>query len=263
MQILNNLSPGTFDLHIHTTASDGTLPPAEIVALAKTTGLSTIAITDHDTLLGIKEASAAGVLHGITIIPGVELSTRYEGQAIDILGYNLDQCDDLEKTLLHFRNSRKNRAQAILDRLKEMDIHLTMSDILVFAEGGNIGRPHIGRALVHHGYVNDLRDAFDRYLADDRPAAVPKRTLHPKEAIQLIHQAGGQAVIAHPGLIRDDPLVHTLLQSHSFDGIEVWHRSHTSDDAGRYQALAKEFNLLVTGGSDFHAPPHQLGKMHP
>ncbi|SDW69444.1 hypothetical protein SAMN05444487_105151 [Marininema mesophilum] len=262
MSILNDLIPGTFDLHIHTTASDGTLTPSEVVTLAKQSGLTTIAITDHDTLLGLAEASDAGQKHGIRIIPGIELSSRYEGHAVDILGYNLYQCDELEVTLVHFRKSRENRAQAILDRLNELGVNLTMDQVLTFAEGGSIGRPHIGRALVQHGYVPDLRAAFDLYLADDRPAAVPKRTLHPEEAIQLIHQAGGQAVLAHPALIRNDAIVQTLLQTYPFDGIEIWHRSHTLDDAGRYRALAKQLDLLITGGSDFHAPPHQLGKFH-
>lgn len=248
-----------FDLHMHTTASDGGYRPADLVKKAAELGLEVIAITDHDTLEGIAEAQAAGRDLGLEVIAGVELSAKFEGKTVDILGYELQKMDELHALLSRMRKARENRAQIILEKFADIGMPLRMEDVLEFSKGGVIGRPHIARAIVKKGYVKDVQTVFDEYLADGKPCAVEKTVISPEEGITLIHNAGGKAVLAHPVLLGDDQLVERLLQF-DFDGIEVWHRSHTPEDVQRYKAMARKYNLLMTGGSDFHSDEHKLGQ---
>ncbi|MDQ0339009.1 putative metal-dependent phosphoesterase TrpH [Caldalkalibacillus uzonensis] len=260
MDLDNIIKQGHFDLHIHSTASDGVYTPEELVKKAAKSGLKTISITDHDTLAGIEEAKKAGKRYGVRVIPGVELSTKYKGKSIDILGYNVSTCGELTETLTKLREGRYERALRIIAQFNELGMPLTLDDVKKFSQDGVIGRPHIARAVVHKGYVSDYQEVFDHYLADGKPCAVNKVTLSPQQGIDLIHRAGGKAVLAHPVFIGNDELVRELLHLFNFDGIEVWHREHRTEDQRRYQNMAHEFKLVMTGGSDFHHDQHHLGQ---
>lgn len=247
------------DLHMHTTASDGEYRPADLVRLAREAGLTRIAITDHDTLDGIDEALEAGRQLGVEVIAGVELSTKFRGKSVDVLGYEIQKRNELHALLEEMRKRRENRAELILEQFGKLGMPLTMEEVKAFSGDGVIGRPHIAKAVVKKGYVPDFQTAFDEYLADGKPCAVDKKVLTPEEAIRLIRDAGGYAVLAHPVHLHDDGLVRELLGL-GFDGIEVWHREHGPDEVRRYRALAEEFGLGMTGGSDFHDDRHVLGR---
>lgn len=259
MNLIDIVKEGLFDLHMHTTASDGDYPPEKVVEMAGKEGLKTIAITDHDTLAAVDKAISAGKKLGIQVIPGVELSTKEGKTSVDILGYGLTESAELEQTLARMREGRENRAQRIVEKFTELGMPLSMDDVLKFAGGGVIARPHIAKAVVDKGYVSDVQTVFDEYLADGKPCALPKVVLSPQEGIDLIHEAGGKAVLAHPVHLHDDELVRKLLEKYDFDGIEVWHREQDEDANERYGKLAETFNLLATGGSDFHNDQHQIG----
>jgi len=248
------------DLHIHTTASDGVLTPGEVVRMALRRGLTRIAITDHDTVAGIAEAQAAAAGTGLEVIPGVELSSKYKGKTVDVLGYFLRDTNLLAKKLAELRALRENRAELILAKFAALGMDISMEDVLRFSQGGAIGRPHIARAAVEKGYAPDVQTVFDLYLADGMPCDVPKAEVTPGDAIEWIHRAGGKAVLAHPKLIGDDGLVTELLDRFPFDGLEVWHRKHAPEDAAVYRNIARERGLWQTGGSDFHDETHQMGE---
>ncbi|WP_274364311.1 PHP domain-containing protein [Paenibacillus thermotolerans] len=257
MTLLTELKP--FDLHLHTYASDGIYSPAEMVRKASEAGIKTIAITDHDTLAGIEEAQRTGEKFGVRVIPGVELSTKYDGKSVDILGYNVSANDTLNDVLIGLRDGREDRALRIIKKFTEIKMPITMDDIREFSQGGVIARPHIAKAIVKKGYISDYQSVFDNYLADGKPCAIEKVIISPQEGIDLIHQSGGIAVLAHPILTGDDDFIRELLSNFNFDGIEVWHRKQTKEDNERYKKMAKEFDLIMTGGSDFHNDEHQLG----
>lgn len=257
MHILNNLPLGTFDLHIHSTASDGVYSPSQIVKCAKSVGLTTIAITDHDTLSGIKEGVEAGRHYSVDVIPGVELSASFRHHTVDILGYNIKDCDTLDHALSVFRDHRKQRALKIIETFTKWNMPLTVEDVKQFSGDGVITRPHIAKAIVKKGYADNVQQVFDKYLADGKPAAIPKHTLTPKQAIDLIRRHGGQAVLAHPIFLQEEWLRDVL--EIGFDGIEIWHRAHQAHHVQKFLSYAKKYGLVVTGGSDFHSDEHQLG----
>lgn len=258
MRILNDLTLGTFDLHIHSTASDGVYSPAALVKKAKQAGLTTIALTDHDTLAGVEEAQRAGTESGVHVISGVEISTTYRGTNIDVLGYNIRHRQQLHDFLSIFRAYRKTRALKMIKKLAALNMPITLDEVLEFSRGDVIARPHIAKALVKKGYIDDYQQAFDDYLASGKPAAVEKKELPLVTAIDMIRQTGGQSVLAHPGYIKDKKCLLAILQT-GLDGIEVWHRNHTNNDTKRFLDVANDLHLLVTGGSDFHSDEHQLG----
>lgn len=255
---------GFADLHTHTTASDGLLPPAELVRQAKRAGLAAVAITDHDTVAGIAEALDEGERLGIMVVPGVEVSTVAAGTDIHILGY-YTKADDPEwlQRLESLRRLRERRNQLIVDKLAALGIPISMEDVLAAARSGNehgssdaeddssVGRPHIAKALIQKGIVATMKEAFDRYLAAGAAAYASVPRLHPFEAIEWIQAAGGTAVIAHPGLYGNDRLVEEIIR-HGAQGIEVYHSDHSEEDERRYARLADMYGLIVTGGSDFH-----------
>ncbi|AXI10105.1 PHP domain-containing protein [Oceanobacillus sp. 143] len=253
------IETGYFDLHMHTTASDGIYSPRDLVKKAHDAGLKTIAITDHDTLGGIDEAQQSGIKYGVNVIAGIELSTKYKGQSVDILGYNVSINNELTDILSQLRDGRVERALLIIKKFTELGMSITLEDVKQFSKGNVIARPHIAMAIVQKGYVADYQTVFDDYLADGKPCALDKLILSPKEGIDLIHRAGGKTVLAHPVLINDDNLVRELMQF-PFDGIEVWHRMQNADDNARYKLIANEYHLLMTGGSDFHNDEHFLGQ---
>ncbi|WP_373229908.1 PHP domain-containing protein [Cohnella sp.] len=245
------------DLHTHTTASDGMFRPEVNVKLAQDAGLSAIAITDHDTLSGIPEAIEAGKTYRIIVVPGVEISTAVEGKDIHILGYGISHDDQLlQSRLLSQRNIRHRRNDAILIRLAELGMTVSIEELehaagKAHTSGGSVGRPHIAQVLVDKGYAANIKDAFDRYLGEGKPANVSPPRITPLEAIGWIHEAGGKAIIAHPGIYNDDNLVLSLLDSGA-DGLEAFHSDHDAPSELRYEEWAMGRGKLVTGGSDFH-----------
>lgn len=239
------------DLHTHSTASDGTRSPTDVIAEAKRVGLAAIALTDHDTIDGVAEAATAAEAAGIRLIPGVELSAVEDGHETHILGLHLVNLADLNARLASVRDMRRDRAAEIVRRLNDIGVRITLESVMEQADGGAVGRPHVARAMVGQGWAVDHRDAFDRYLGTGRPGYVPKGSLPLAEAIGIIHAAGGLAVLAHPSGTgtrdRIEPMVALGL-----DGVEVRHPSHGGEDMARLGALVDFFGLVPSGGSDWH-----------
>lgn len=249
---------GRCDLHTHTFASDGMQTPSENVRIAKEKNLAAVAITDHDTVAGISEALDAGKHYGITVVPGVEISTRAGDRDIHVLGYFIDYENGLLlERLSSLRDTRNARNEAIIARLRELGIDITLDAVVrgigrELKPGESIGRPHIADELVRLGAAADMRDAFDKYLAEGAAAFVLPPRISPQEACGWIVEAKGKPVLAHPGIYGDDALVHSLLESGKFAGVEAYHSDHSHEDAARYLEMARKFGLIVTGGSDFH-----------
>jgi hypothetical protein len=245
---------GYVDLHLHTTHSDGVHSPEEVVAFARQARLSAIAITDHDTLDGLPAGAAAAEAAAIEFIPGVELSASDHHADVHILGYYMDpDTPGLAAELCVLREGRLARAERILDLLARLGAPLYLHRVVTIADGAPVGRPHIGAALIEAGHVGTMDEAFDRYIGYHAPAYVPKRTLDPAGAIDLVKRAGGVPVLAHPGSLRRDDLIPGLV-AHGLAGIEVWHPKHDAQRVRNYMAAAETYGLLVTGGSDFHGP---------
>ncbi len=240
------------DLHTHTTASDGQLTPTALVALAQKFNLAALGITDHDTTEGVREAQqvAGNTLH---IVPGVELSAEDASGDVHMLGYFLDiDNPDFQNELEAFRVGRYYRAQTMVEKLAALGMPLEWSRVEAIAAGGAIGRPHIARALYEVGYVTSIKEAFDRYIANNGPAYVSRKRLSPEEAVELIHSAGGAAVLAHPVFVADYRAMVTRLLPAGLDGLEVFYPKHSPKLEGELRALARRYNLVMTGGSDFH-----------
>ncbi len=242
---------GFVDLHAHSTASDGSRAPADVVAAAKRAGLSAIALTDHDTVAGIDEATHAGLSLGVRVVPGVELSAVEGDIETHILGLHISDTREMEATLVALRDMRRTRAERIVQRLNELGVRIEVAAVLEQAAGGAIGRPHVARAMIAEGWAVDFRDAFDRYLGNGRPAYVPKERLAVVDAIGLIHRAGGLAVLAHPAQGGTRERVEAFVRD-GIDGVEVRHPSHSSEDIARLTALVDYFGLVPSGGSDWH-----------
>lgn len=243
------------DLHLHTTASDGQLAPAELVARAAATGLTTISVTDHDTVAGVDEALAAGQTEGLRVVPGIEVTSVDAGRDVHVLGYFIDAGSAALAAFLKGQRARRvERVNEIGDRLarlgKPIDVKALL-DPLANRPGASVGRPQVARALVAAGHVSSVRDAFDRLLATGRPAFVPRTGPTPAEAVAMVHAVGGLASLAHPGLTRRDDLIAPLA-ARGLDAIEVFHSDHSPDDERVYGEMADRLDLLVTGGSDFH-----------
>lgn len=239
------------DLHVHTTASDGSLTPAEVVRLALSQGLTAIALTDHDSVSGVAEAQAAARGTGLEVIPGVEISSDWPVGDFHILGLYLDPQDGpLCERLSAMRAARVGRAQKMLERLAALGMPLTWEEVLPTVNGCAIGRLHIARAMLRRGYISSLGEAF-RYIGRNGPAYVPRMRITPVEAINLIRQAGGVAILAHPaasGVVEHIPTLASL----GLQGIEVFYPDHSFEDVKALLRLAHQYGLLVTGGSDFH-----------
>ncbi|MGB9660550.1 MAG: PHP domain-containing protein [Moorellaceae bacterium] len=251
------------DLHTHTVASDGKLKPLELLQLARDKGLTTIAVTDHDTVDGLGEALAGASLYGLEVIPGIELSTEWEGKDVHLLGYYIDfQGDNLHTFLHRLQEARQQRGLKIVDRLRSLGYELTWEEVSQFVRGKAVGRLHIAQALVAKGFMPSIEAAFAQLLDRGRPAYVPRYKITPVEAVQLIVAWRGIPVLAHPGLIGEDEIIEELAAD-GLRGLEVYYPLHDREAVQRYQALARKLNLLVTGGSDFHGlsiPDHsELG----
>jgi 3',5'-nucleoside bisphosphate phosphatase len=239
------------DLHLHSTASDGTNAPEVVVLAARDAGLQALALTDHDTVDGIPPARAAAQQHGIELVPGVELSAYESSDEIHILGLHLALLEEMSNALAVFRTARRERAEGIVRLLNGLGVRITFDDVMAVAKEGAIGRPHIARAMVENGWAMDLRDAFDRYLGAGRPAYLDKRRITIPESIELIHRCGGIAVLAHPGPDATHERIERLAAM-GLDGVEAIHPSLSSDDRARLLSLARHLNLVPSGGSDSH-----------
>lgn len=245
-----------FDMHVHTTASDGKLAPEEVVRLALDLGLEGLSITDHDTVNAINPALQIISQRRLRLelIPGIELNTEAGTNEVHILGYYLDHNNrSLLLKLQELKRARDERAYKIVARLEELGLPLDLERVKEHARGEVVGRPHIADAMIEKGYVSSREEAFEKYLDHGRPAYVSRYKFPPREAIELIKGCGGLAVLAHPGLI-DDPTLVAEVIAMGVDGLEVYYPQHSDVQTSYYLRLAEENGLLITGGSDFHGP---------
>lgn len=263
----NSSQPGDatafVDLHAHSTASDGSRAPADVIREAKRIGLAAIALTDHDTVAGIPEAVATAEELGVRVVPGVELSAVEGDVETHILGLHLSDTRELEAKLIALREMRRTRAERMVQRLNDLGVRIEFVAVLEQAAGGAIGRPHVARAMIAEGWAVDFRDAFDRYLGNGRPAYVTKERLAVSEATALIHRAGGLAILAHPSHSGTRERIAAFVEQ-GMDGVEVRHPSHSAEDTARLAALVEHFSLVPSGGSDWHGSadgPRTLGMM--
>ncbi|THJ20610.1 MAG: PHP domain-containing protein [Nitrospira sp. CG24D] len=245
------------DLHLHTTHSDGSQTPTEVVRLAHEAGVSALAITDHDITTGLPEAIAAGQELGIEIIPGIEISSRHGESELHVLGYFIKWEDaQLNERLMTLRESRHRRNPKIIELLQAAGIDITYDEVRAVAGSDSVGRPHIARVLMDKKVVTTAKEAFDRFLAEGKAAYVPRDLPAPVDAIRWIKDAGGLAVLAHPTWVKTTEGTLTdlarQLKEQGLDGVEVHYSTHTPRQTRTYLSLAKQLGLLVTGGSDFH-----------
>ena len=243
------------DLHMHTTASDGELDPAELVGLVYAAGIRTFSVTDHDTMAGVVEAAQAAAEYGMTFLPGIEITAVKNRCDVHMLGYFLEpNPPGLGDFLESQRADRLRRAREISDRLSSLGIPVDVEDTIAVAEesGKSIGRPMLAQALVDAGHVSTVGEAFDRWLGNEGEAYVPRTGVVPVDVVRLVSRAGGVAALAHPGLLRKDDLVPELVEA-GLGAIEVYHNDHDSGDEVHYLRLAERHGLDVCGGSDFHS----------
>lgn len=240
------------DLHLHTRYSDGTWLPEDLVAKAKSLQLAAISLTDHDTVEGCPQVAAACAAAGMEFLSGTELTAEQDGNEIHILGYLFDLQDPtFLREIARFQGVRQERIREMVARLNQLGVRLEADAVFALANCRSPGRPHVARALIQAGVCANLDEAFERFLKKNRPAWVPKFKLSAPDAIALIHQAGGLAVMAHPGLNRTDEVIPAMVEA-GLDGMECFHTKHSATTAEHYLQLAGRFKLLVTGGSDCH-----------
>ena len=247
------------DLHMHSTCSDGTMTPSEIVDYAARRGMRIISITDHDTVAHVKEALLAAEERSVEMIPGIEVSAEYESRGtMHILGYFIDHTnEDMNKMLRRFREGRDERNPKIVSRLNELGLDIEYKDVLKEAAGQTVGRPHIAQVLVDKGYVRNSKEAFTKYLEKGSAAYFDRIRFYPDTIIDIIHKAGGLAFLAHPKqlAISDDTRLEELVRSlisFGLDGIEVYSSCHNKKERALYERIAEQYDLLISGGSDFH-----------
>lgn len=254
-----NITP-KFDLHVHTTASDGSRNAQQIIAEAKRIGLTTIAITDHDTIGNLKECMAEGDKNGIRVIPGVELSAEVDTGKMHILGYGINpdnaEFNAVMKMLRDAREVRNSNIIAALNQLFHMDLQI--EDVRKFAKGETIGKPHIAAAIVEKGYCNDIEYAFRKFLGSKKLDGIDRKKLPPRSCIELIQRAGGLAFIAHPKSLKlpNDKTLAKIkeLKGYGLAGIEAYHSSHSQKQCEAYKNMAEQLGLMISCGSDFHGP---------
>lgn len=246
------------DLHLHSTASDGLLAPGDLVSQAKAKGLEIIALTDHDTTSGLDEAHAAGIDCGIRVISGIELSSDLDGEEIHILGYLLDYHNQqLQELLEKIRLSRIQRINEMIKRLNTLGFDLIWEELAALgSKTSSLGRPHVARLMVKKGYASSVKEAFDHWLGFGCKAYVPRFKLHPKDAINIIHEALGLAFLAHPGLLPRNSLV-SQVAAWGLDGLEVFHPQHRQEQVQGFLQQAEALALHISGGSDFHGGPEE------
>jgi 3',5'-nucleoside bisphosphate phosphatase len=252
------------DLHTHSLVSDGTDTPAELVRKAREVGLDIVALTDHDTFDGLDEAAAEGERLGILLVRGMELSCSRRGDSVHVLAYGADPASPtLAAELARVRDGRLGRLAGVLAKLADLGVPVSEADVMAqVGDSPSVGRPHIADALIKAGHVRDRQEAFDRFLADGGPAHVHRYTIEVDRGIDLVHEAGGLAVIAHPWgrgreYVLPSNVLEALVRDHGLDGIEVDHQDHDAETRQRLRTLADGLGLLATGASDYHG----IGKL--
>lgn len=246
--------PSYADLHLHTSYSDGSDPPEQVVDRASECGFAAIAITDHDTLAGLDEAQRAASLRSIELITGVEISARFGQVEVHVVGLGIDKnCKKLLNALQEQVQSRSDRVDKIVERLNALNVPVSREDVEAQAQGGcSIGRMHVAQALMAKGITKQVQEGFDRFLKRGKKAYIPKKTLSCAEAIDLIHVSGGVAILAHPGVGSTVENMLTQLFTLPFDGLEVYHSKHTPGHVTQFVQFAMANDLLISGGSDCH-----------
>lgn len=240
------------DLHIHTAYSDGSFTPATIIRHAVKNNLKVISITDHDSVDGIVASIKEGEKNDIEVIPGIEISTTVDSGEVHMLGYFIDYEDEyFLKSLKRIQEIRLKRMSVMVDKLKRLMIDIDLNELIEYAASSSIGRLHLAHFLKKKGIVGSAYEAFDRYIGSGKPAYEKMNALSPEEGIELISNAGGIPVLAHPGLTKRDDLIDEMIQS-GLRGLEVYHSGHSEEDTNRYFQMAGDKGLLVTGGSDCH-----------
>ena len=246
------MSEQTADLHLHSAFSDGTEAPERVVELARQAGLAAIAITDHDNTEAIPIAQGAAARCGIELIPGIEMSASANGQEVHVLGFLIDLTSPiLVRHLTEQQARRVERAREMVRRLQKIGVRIEADEVFEEAGQGTVGRPHVARVLLRHGYVSSMPEAFSKYLGPDNPAFVPGSPLAPAEVIRVIRESGGVPVLAHPIYLKRDPLIDGFVKD-GLVGLEVYHSGHTPEMVRHYEQLADRLGLLRTGGSDYH-----------
>jgi predicted metal-dependent phosphoesterase TrpH len=245
------------DLHLHTTASDGRSSPRELVREAADAGLTTIAVTDHDTTAAVGEVEAAGQAQGLNTIPGIEITAIHRGRDVHILAYFVrTESEDLASFLARQRTERRRRLNEMIAALERAGAPIDREALdarLAVESTKSVGRPLLARELMRAGHVRSTSEAFDRYLAEGRPGYVQRTGATPREVIELVAQAKGLTSLAHPGKLKRDEILPELVEA-GLPAIEVHHPDHDDIDRGRYRHFAGMYGLLVTGGSDYHGP---------
>jgi 3',5'-nucleoside bisphosphate phosphatase len=240
------------DLHLHTTASDGTDSPSDLIAACRVAGLTAVSVTDHDTMAGVDEAESAARAAGLQCVPGIEITAAWNSRDIHILGYYLNhRSPRLAAFLGGQRDDRVRRARLVGARLVALGAPVDMEALIARTGGRPVLRPHIAAALVEAGHAAGEQDAFDRFIGEGRPAFVPRAGASPADVIRAIREAGGVSSLAHPGITGADALIPEMAAA-GLDALEVYHADHSPDDTARYRALAHDLGLAVTGGSDYH-----------
>ena len=244
----------TIDLHLHTLASDGRLTPTELIQLVVKQGLKTVSITDHDSTEGLAEAyEAAKEFPHLRIIPGIEMSADLPGNEVHVLGYFLDYHDvEFQATLTEFRRGRVDRAQIMVEKLDALGMHVEWEQVQRFAGDGSVGRPHIALALVEAGYFEEPKEAFEEYLGNDGLAYYDRPKLNPIESVEMIKRVGGVPVLAHPTFMNDMESGIIELMKVGLVGMEVYYAQYDDDTVRHLARLAKEYDLIPCGGSDYH-----------
>ncbi|HEY5541367.1 MAG TPA: PHP domain-containing protein [Coriobacteriia bacterium] len=242
------------DLHVHSTASDGTLTPSQLVDRARRNNVDVLAIADHDSVEGLAESSAAAEAVRIILVPAVELSSVFGDRDVHILAYFVDASSPaLGEQLARLRAARRLRAEAMVVALNDAGYSISIDDVLAISGGGAVGRSHVARALVDAGHAETVARAFQTLIGRDMPFYVAKRSASPSEVIEGVRKLGAIPVLAHPGVTDVDELIPEMVAA-GLLGIEAYHADHTPEQSQRYAALAERLGLLVTGGSDFHGP---------
>ncbi|HXU88050.1 MAG TPA: PHP domain-containing protein [Methylomirabilota bacterium] len=250
------------DLHSHTTASDGTLSPAELVRAAVKRGVRVLAITDHDSTDGLAAARAEAAQHPpLIIVPGLEINCDVPGAEVHVLGYYVDDAAGwFQDFLREQRAERVARVHRIAERLAELGMPIDLADVFALVREGSAGRPHVAQVMVQRGYVKSVREAFDRWLHTNGPANVPRRRLTPEDAVAIIRRAGGVPVFAHPGLAGRDELIPDMIAA-GLMGIETYYAEHSATQTAHYKELCRAYGLVATGGSDYHG--ERSGRTNP
>lgn len=246
--------PATIDLHLHTLASDGRLSPTELIQLVANQGLETISITDHDSTEGLAEAyEAAKEFPYMRIIPGIEMSADIPGDEVHVLGYFLDYHDvEFQETLTELRRGRVGRAQVMVEKLVALGKPVEWERVLHFAGNGTVGRPHIALAMVEAGYFKEPKEAFEEYLGNDGLAYYDRSKLNPTESVAMIRKVGGVPVLAHPTFMNDMEAGIASLKKEGLVGMEVYYAQYDDDTVRHLARLAREYDLIPCGGSDYH-----------